>query len=283
MNSGCFTANTRAIDRARLRFSVIFSLAVLSLSFVLGLVLGLRKNAPPAYAAAAPAYRPGALKLKFLLPQGLDITPIGEKSTLNGRPAQTVSFRSSRGVREILGEQVKLWESAGYKAFNGGTNAQGAAVAVDTATGARYTITAWSVPETLREDGVNGQTAGIAAFVEGGEISGHDPERQGQIKGIPPMPGGGAGALFSTAEEDGRSQTTVYTNPGKVEQNVQFYHQLLYSSGWTSQNGQMLDAEKGAAALQFSRYTDELTLLFSEKRSSSTPKTVVVVTLRQLQ
>lgn len=281
MNNGCFPASTREIDRARVRFGVILSLVVLSLSFLLGLALGLRKNAPPAYAADSPANRPPALKLEFPLPQGLDLAPIGDDTAINGRKSQTVSFQSARSVRAIMEEQVKLWESAGYRTIKEGTDSSATAAAIDAISGARYTMTAWSVPENSREYGMSGQTAGMAAFLAGGEAAGDDYERRGEIRGVPPMPGGQAGSLFSTAEQDGRSRTTAYTNPGKVEQNVQFYRQILSSSGWTARGEPLIDIEKGAAALQFSRYKDELTLLFSHKRLRSAPQTVVAVTLRQ--
>ena len=245
-------------------------------SFVYGLVHGLSKQAELANAARSPEQMYPALSsgsptnwpLDYPLPRGIKVVPMGDRIAINGKSADIVSFTTDKSVRRIVGEQMDLWTDAGLKAIAAKGPARATAIAFDTLSGKKLTMTAWLVPQKLRGQISSGHPVqGIVAIHHGVYEGMADPEEtDGEIPGVPVMDGSDKGAVFSSLDRGGRSYTAVYTNPGSVRENLLYYADAMAALGWTLKTPINLSPKIRTA--KFHREQQEASLLFAPAGNS---------------
>jgi hypothetical protein len=105
-----------------------------------------------------------------------------------------------------------------------------------------------------------------------------------EVPGVPVMPGGKGGAVFSSDDGRGRGWSSIYLNPGSVEENLAYYRGALPAGGWRETDRRTGEANlTDFASLSFVRRGEELVLLLSQSGSgapaSTAGKTVVMVAL----
>lgn len=271
----------RTMRSAQLRFKVFFSIAVLLVAFFAGIALGLRRNLPAAQALVWNSPLPSELPGDLHLPDGLAVTSIGGDVSVNGKDAEMVSFATSRPVKDVLAEQVGLWEDRGFLALGAATSTRGMALARDHVSGDRYTMTVWQVPaQVLSGSSGSDETQGVASRLRGGEASaGASGETAGEVPGVPLLPGGRGGSVLHSSERGQESYSGVYTNPGGLAQNAEFYQRFLRAKGWMLQSSSLAETQAaGSAALTFQQGRTEVVLLLAEKEDKQNLETVVAVT-----
>lgn len=280
------------LARNRKLFAILCGTCVVLGSFIYGLSLGFSKQLQPANAALGKQQNGsvfgelGDLPPQLTnLPDGIKIIPMGNDVTINGKAVALTSFVTSRNIKGLMQEQVSKWEALGFITFGATTEKKGIAVAFNKETGERWLISAQLIPAPLRAAvsygyAVQGKIAMAAAV--GGEVERPD-ERTGVIPGVPLMPGGQGGAVWSSEEAEGRGYSGVYTNPGTVLENVEYYAETLVQSGWDLQDKQLnANVKKPFAQLSFRRDREELVLFVvpaEGPKDISKGKTVVTVAL----
>jgi hypothetical protein len=262
----------KKLRRNHLLFHAAVGLFVIVCSFVYGLISGLSKHSPSAQ-ASFPMFAEGALgeganyvpATSEDLPHGIYVMPVGKDVAIAGKQAALLSFVSKRGVKSILTEQVKKWEAQGLIAMGTGTAARGVALAMNKNSGERFVINAWKVPSSLRKLAAEGMPVqGIIAKTTGGSFPELDnSEKEGLVPGVPLYPGGKPGSVFSSQDGAVRSYSSMYRNPGPVEESVSFYRRELPLTGWSAREGAIVPhGSYNVGHLTFEREEEELTLLF---------------------
>lgn len=252
---------------SRLGFHLLIGLSVVVISFGYGLASGLNRKISKAQATLSYETAPVQLSDKLTLPDGVRVVPLGDEVAINGKPMDVATFISSRGVVELLDEQVKLWERQGLYAAGAASRLRGVAFAVNQATGERFSAVAWVIPPPYRK--IISQGEPVEGFVSYANNAAHPAaasvdEASGLIPGVPLAPGGKSGAVLSSRDPGGRSYTGVYSNPGTVQMNVDYYRSVFSADGWRETPSVVGDARgERSAALTFVRNKQEAVLLLS--------------------
>lgn len=262
---------------------------ILGTSFIYGFIKGSTKQAYAYKQAGLTEFAPGSSDAPDLdLPAGIVPFTVGEDARINNKSVNVVSFFTERSVEEIAFEQAATWRKANYKVLEKSSARRGVVVAMDEATGRRYSLAVWQVPPTLRKAVASGYPVqGMISAAERNEqtISADEAER-GAVPGVPIPPGGSGGSVFSALEPSGRSYSAMYTANMPLESAKAFYLQQLGGANAESWKfaGQFSSSDAGAAdlapdrmdqplsrlglpaveQLQFVRPGEELTLLFTE-------------------
>lgn len=278
------------------KFHAFLALGVAVLSFAYGLTVGVRRQLARASAVQQPTEAVSSLVSSALdssieLPPGVVPIPMGDDTAINGKAVDIAMFVSERTPAQIIDDAVSLWKSKGVFAVGMGGNSRAVGIGIDRAAGKRFSAVAWIVPPTLRAGASRGlPVQGMIAATDGDRVVDTSAiGSRGEIEGVPIRPGGQGGAIFSAMDPGGRSETGAYTNPGTVEDNVEFYRRVLVEKGWTENNRSLppfeSDNHPDVASLSFRQADHELTLLFSQLRDGSafaareSDKTVVTVIL----
>ena len=274
-------------DRARILFSVAICTFVIVISFFYGFAKGLGKNVTPAQASATLGVsfdEAARLPEGITLPLGTTVLPIGKNVRINDRDVEIVSFVSERSVREISRDQLARWSRKNLQFVHRITERRAVLLGTDRVSGQKYSFMVWMVPPTLRRFVSQGHPVQGTLAVSARDAHGAHSEMpfEGEVPGVPVMPGGSGGAVFSSDDIGGRSHTGVYTNPGTVEDSVTFYRTLLSEAGWQEVSSRNDLPFEGAHAQQrFTRGAQEITLLYAVPNitlpSSDDAKTVVTV------
>ena len=276
----------RSLRRSQLYFSLIIGVFVLVVSFFYGLAQGLSQKAPKAHAGFA--FDPGMESLgqiseRVRLPQGAMAVPMGEDVTVNNRSVDAVAFVSRRPVEDLVREQLDLWKADGLSAIHRMSESHAVAIAANRTSGERYSLVVWAVPKRLRAAVSRGYPVQGTLAVAAGERQGGGEQEEvsgGAVPGVPLMPGGSAGSVFSSRDRGVRSYSSVYTNPGRVWDSVEFYRSALAEDGWQEIGrqgaGEMTD-EMGF--LNFVQHGQELSLLFNSvvEQEGNQPQTLVTI------
>lgn len=262
----------RVLKRNHLLFNSALGVFVVLCSFTYGLVVGFGKQAVPAHASLdiVPTWDGVSENLSVggvALPKGLLTSSLGNNASVNGSNTEVISFVSARPVQAVLAEQVENWERAGYKAFGAGNRKKGVALATDPATERRFIITAWRVPPTIRKKVTKGMPVQGMVSSSNGEVRADVEfgENEGHIPGIPLIPGGVAGAVFSSVERSGgRSFTGTYKNPGTVADSIAFYRSVFSEDGWREISAaNYSESMSQGGHLTFRKKGQEVVFLFS--------------------
>ena len=278
--------------RTRLGFSLLICLFVVVVSFLYGLSVGINKNSQQAFASRFAWENVfSKSRSRIELPAGVTAVSLGEEIEINGKPGEVVSFRTDRPAKEIVEEQATKWKARGDRVVAYATSHRGFAIGYSLERGERFSISTWFVPEPLRVGVLAGSPVqGMISIVDMGKTLA--AEERGELAGIPLMPGGQSGAVFSAKEGNSRSYSGVYTNPAGVSESMVFYTNELSKSGWRID--EQKDAKSGRwrendiGSLRFVKDKNELTMLFSlvekeGKNSNGPERTVVSINLSPLK
>lgn len=258
-------------------FLIYLSSFVVFCSFFIGISIGLKRAKAKEQSLSFTHYANNEVIFeKIRLPDDVELAPIGKNIEINGKSAEIANFVTNRNVDELIFKQMGIWKKEGLEVVGGASSKRGFAIAIGKEKKERYSIRAWKVPEILRKTSVKEKSVqGIFSYVS---MDGYD--KQGLVPGVPVMPEGKAGTLFSAEEPHlgryfGRSYVGVYTNPGSVEDGVSFYREYFQNSSWNSEEMNLpLSSDASIANLVFTKEREEITLLFS---ALSRDKTVVNV------
>jgi len=271
------------LARNRRGFFVLFCAFVLVVSFFYGLVAGLTKQQQTAYAGLASLGVPSSeteLPQRVRLPEGTEAVLVGEQTVLNNKAADVVSFFSNRPVKELVEEQIGIWQEMELTLSEKSSSRNAVIVGINRSTGERYSFSAWLVPPALRSAVSFGYAVqGMYAVADGSSVGGASAG-EGEIPGIPIMPGGQGGAVFSSLEGTSRDFSGAYTNPASVPESMSYYRGALSKDGWRETAGKSgYEGEEGYGYLDFTRQGEEISLLFHEvpRDLSEENKTVVTV------
>ena len=267
--------------RAHRGFFLLVGLSVVVFSFAYGLSVGLKRPRQWAHARAESWETPldqsteTALLNELGLPAGTEVSRLGRNAMVNNRPATIDSFLSETAPKRILQEQKQFWEAAGFKTVSTQGQHRGVMVGFDPSSQRKLSLSVWTVPNQLRALVSEGKPVqGMLSVVEAEKIG---AAQDGQlIPEVPLIPGGKGGAVFRSDDILGESYSSVYSNPGNIEQNLEFYRRELRSGGWSENGGLVGTAEQQVGHLTFHRESEEIVLLFSPKRGE-TEETVVAV------
>lgn len=263
----------------------IFSFVVVT-SFTYGVVRGLKTPPANAFASFSPDTTGAvvALPTRLRVLPGTKAIPIGEDTAINGQAAENIFFVSARDVRSLIRDQVMIWKRDGMESVGQATDRRGVALAINKATGERFVATAWVVPPASRHLMSNGYPVqGIIAVSDsaGGEAL-RPEEESGQVPGVPIMSGGKGGAVISSKAPGGRSTNSIYTNPGSVEANADYYFTHLTGNGWKLTEGDTTaDAQQRVGFATYRKAREEIVLLLSEKPDSEDGLQTVVSVIRR--
>lgn len=250
-----------------LLFLTIVFVAIVLISFSYGLMKGMSRRGAVARASFA-----GAPELQIdnviqrELPPGARLVPLGSDVTINGRDAHIAMFNTDSSPSQVINYLSSRWKRLGYRVGDRGGPVRAVAVAVDTDSGRRFAVSAWSVPKPLRRDSDNSPVQGILSVSLGFQELRDRPidDSSAEVPGIPPMPGGQVGSLFSSRDPGGRSYTGVYTNPFTVEDSISYYRKTLLDGGWSEKLGQLDGTPLGGIdSLVFQRGGREAILIFT--------------------
>jgi hypothetical protein len=265
------------------RFQLLIGFTVLIVSFAYGVAHGLSKKTPPASAALGRLDDPTEVlnSVTLPIPPGTIPVPIGRDLAVNGRPTQMVSFITARSVKAVLNEQVQTWQSQGLNAVGATSARRGVAIAMNKTTGERFSIAAWEVPPSYRKTISRGYP--VQGFLSSAGNDRSDrataDEQSGLVPGVPIMPDGVPGAVMSSSDALGRSYTGTYTNPGPIEQNLEFYRRTLAVRGWDLVNSSPVAEGQRGSSLVFQHGLRELVLLFAPVKDGEIDRTLVTVAL----
>lgn len=252
-----------AAKRFSFRTQVLLAFFVLIVSFFYGISIGLSRRAPKAYAALQIPLDPPRLE-HIVPPPGLRLIPAGNDIAINGSAAEMANFVSDRNVKDIVSEQVAIWQARGYVAFGATSQKRGVAFARDAKTGDRFSIVAFFMPPMLREKMSLGQAVQGSLTAMSGR--GYNKDAKGVIPDVPLPPGGSSGPVFSARDPGGRSFTAIYNNPGDIDTNIDFYRSTLRESGWeeiAAHEGEEYSQPIGS--LTFRRGKEEVSFLLSSQ------------------
>lgn len=277
------------LRRNRFRYQLVAGLAVIMVSFFYGLAVGLKRPPKPAIAWQAPLETlDDSRSASIPLPHGVQASSLGKNLTLNGKPANMVSFMTTRPVPSVLREIVAQWQGRGYRVVGATSDKRGVAVGTSADAKERFFAVVWMIPPPFRKfvpgkHSVQGMLSVGSAAVDGASST---EERQGEVPGIPVIPGGKTGSVLSSQEVAGARFTGVYTNPGTVADNLAFYKDWLSREGWVEQTaGYQTVAADAGGLLSMIKGEQEAVLILAplrqaaENRFTPVPQTVVTVGL----
>lgn len=265
---------------------------VLMSSFLYGVTIGLQKNAAMALLPrrAAPLFDSTDVRLRRLIPPAdAIVTPLGREMTINNHAAEMISIYSDRSATALLEEQAQIWKTQGLKVIASTGKHRGFVLALKGAGEERYFFSAWTVPPQLREKMSAGKlTQGSMSVYD---FSPADQASDGGIPEIPIKTGGKGGAVISSLDPGGRTYSSVYTVPGDIRENIEYYRAELETQGWQvlHQNSSLPDqaepdrADYEVGNLVFNKSGEEIVMLFTPVTNDSSedmsgPQTVVSIT-----
>ena len=262
-------------------FYLLVGTSVIVLSFTYGLSVGMKRSQQHAFARPERWETPldqseeDSLRNALGLPAGTELSRLGRNSMVNNKPATIVSFLSETSPQRILLEQKQFWETSGFKTASTQGQHRGVLVGFDPISQRKLSLSVWTVPNKLRAMVSQGKPVqGMLSLLESEKLD--SSEQAAFIPDVPILPGGKGGAVFRSEEDSVESYSSVYSNPGNLEQNLEFYRRELASSGWKESGGMLTEAPKPVGHLTFRREEEEIVLLFSPKPGDS-PETVVAV------
>lgn len=256
-------------------FLLLVGTSVVVLSFAYGLSVGLKRSrnlahARPMFSGSLLDEAEETLLLGELgLPKEVTVTRLGKNAAVNDRPATIVSFSTTIAPDRLLREQKQFWESTGFKmAAKTGEN-RGVLIGFDPVSRRKISVSAWTLPKELRS------AAGASALPVQGMLSLLEDEKIGTgisiVPEVPVIPGGRGGAVFRADEGGGESYSSVYSNPGSLEENLEYYRRELPAAGWAESNsGGTKSGRYPTGHLMFRRNGEEVVLLFTPKGEEET-------------
>ncbi len=268
---------------ARNGFTVMVGSFVVVTSFLYGISRGMHGRTAHASADLLSTFSTGDLGLKRLeVPAGTTPVPLGSEMAINGNAAEMLSFTSDRSPQALTEEQMSRWRERGFVVAGKSTVRRGVAFALDRDTGERYSFSAWSVPGPFQSLASQGRPVQGLMSVVGREGSDSSMSLD-SVPDVPPMPGGKGGAVISSVDRGARSYSSVYTNPGSLQESLEYYRTELPARGWRERFAEDNDAVElpshRSANAVFVRGGEEVVLLMSPLRSDGGgDRTVVAVT-----
>lgn len=224
---------------------------------------------------------------KLSVPDDVVPASFGRDVMINGKKAAMLSFFTNRSIDALIAEQQRKWRAQGFKVFGGSRGKRGVLIAFDPTRGERYSMSAMLVPGQIRNLVSQGyKVQGVLSYAETalGNIQ-RAEESVGLVPGVPLLPGGKGGAVFSAEEQQGRSYSGVYTVSGTVSESITAYRDALLLDQWR-ETANVFEGEvhSKAGSLSFRRGNEELTLLFAARPRffSGATQTVVTVVLRPI-
>lgn len=273
------------LTRAQRGFFLLVGVSVVFLSFAYGISVGLKKPRHWAYARPDVWESPldeeaqAALIAEIGLPAGVSISRTGHHASINDRPATIVNFTTDIPAERILREQIQFWEASGFKVMSKEGNHRGLLIGFDPVSHRKLQMSVWSVPLALRDTLSQGKPVqgSLSLLSDEKEHLGVESDR---VPEVPIIPGGKGGAVFRSEEPQGPSYSSVYSNPGSIRDNVDFYRRELGSDGWRERSVLIGGVDAKAGHLTFQRGTEELVLLFSPKTATQGEEKTVVAVFR---
>ncbi len=256
-------------DRARLWFAVSVGVFVLVISFFYGFARGLSKNATLAHARASlssSSFDSLTLPDGIQLPSGTFALPMGKNVRINDKNVDIATFLSNRPIPALVQDQLDLWRQKDLQLVHRVSEKRAVIVGTDRSTGQKYSLMIWMVPPMLRQTAAQGYAVQGTIAISDKEKTGARTDMRfvGEVPGVPVMPGGQGGAVFSSDDVGGRSHTSVYTIPGTIRDGLLYYRNELSQSGWTEiENRSDLPFGGDYAQQRFTRGEKEITLLYS--------------------
>jgi len=271
----------------RYAFHLSVGAFILIVSFAYGLSVGLSKRHNNAFAAMSAfgenAFVGGEI-VRLKLPAGVRATPVGREMTINNRDAEIVSFVSQRSANDLLQEQQRVWKAAGMKTFGTSGSHRGFVMAFDRDRNERYSFTAWTVPASLRSSISGGNpTQGMMSVADIGKVGADSEPSDGTVPGVSLIPGGKGGAVISSLDPGGRTYSSVYTNPGTIDDNIDYYRNELSQDDWRElhvDDSRPENSPVDVGNLIFGRGNEQIVLLMTPSKSDDTDdlRTTVAVT-----
>ncbi|MFN8390295.1 MAG: hypothetical protein U0136_08405 [Bdellovibrionota bacterium] len=239
---------------------------VVVVSFLYGISVGLNRKPSSAFASGG---SPWALVdtdqtlHRLQLPAGVIAAPMGKDITINNHAAEIVSFVSDRAAEQIVNEQIGRWKQSGMKVVGLAKGKRGFAIGLNEVTQERFSISAWTVPPTMRGSLSGGHSVqGVLQVADTGIAESETVS----VPDVPLMPGGKGGAVFSALDPGGRSYSSVYTNPGSIADSLAFYRNELTGAGWQELNSDLSQPDGSrfeVGNVVFRKDGEEIVLLFS--------------------
>ncbi len=275
------TASTSDTLRRQKYFLIYLSLFVVISSFCYGLLQGFRQTASASGAfAEQQRFSPVREENNVFLPEGVKVVSLGSDTKIDNKKIQIVNFFVNGEVGEFIRVQQQLWEQRGLQPIHRVSDKRAVSVAEDRNSAKRYSLVVWQVPPIARKISQGYSLQGVLAISGMEQSANHSAA---SVPGVPVMPGGSSGTVFSSQEFNGKSYTASYSNPGSIRDNIEFYQNELLSSGWRVREG-LGSSLAGSATplrfLEFSNAREELTLLFSGASGSHAGKQTLVTVVR---
>jgi len=260
------------VSESQRRFLVIVGLFVIVVSFAYGLVTGLNKQVAEAVNMQhasddfdfSEEAEPFLVENLDLIP-GLTVRKMGSQQRINAQESEVLTMLTNFEAEVLLSLQVKLWKEKGYRSLGMTSKNRGVALAFDEQSDRRYSMIAWSVPPTLRHLVSEGKaTQAIVSYMSGQTKSTANPEEQGEVPGVPLMPGGTSQAVFSASDYGVRSYNASYSNPGEIKDSIEFYRDTLLAAGWRESEAILKELGNSEVGyLMFAKQEQELTLMLA--------------------
>ncbi|MBP9837586.1 MAG: hypothetical protein KBC84_02620 [Proteobacteria bacterium] len=250
-------------------------------SFAYGISAGLKKNSALAYAKLNSQFsfqEENFNPLNIALPERVEAVGMGKDVQINGMSAEVFSFYSDESVESVVRGFLDSLNRESVKIiFNTVGQKRALISGISERNKKRYLLNVWAVPSNLQEVSSRGKrTTGMMEITD--LTNGFQRQsNESMIPEVPLMTGGKAGAVFSSEDLDRkRSSTTVYTNPGSIQENLDYYSEILKEQGWYLESSPLPQSvnNKIFSNLVFHRNKDELILLLSQSEN----KTVMNVT-----
>ena len=255
--------------RAMLKIQLLAAGVFLSICFLLGLALGLKRELTPALALVGGASALPPEKLSFPLVPGLSIAPFGNALELDGQPVEMISFGAERGVRELAREQYALWKDRGIRVAEQSGDQRAVLIGFDPASRRKLTFVAWESDPALRRQGLDlPRTQGTASSAPEDFL----PDTRAAVPGVPLPPGATSSAVLTGLEGEGRSSTATYVIPRDVQRSISFFRERMARAGWQATLDYATDDQ---GMLELSKYREAVSLLFVRSDRSRTVVTVV--------
>ena len=254
-----FATTTTRLRRGHL---ALFAFALLIVSFATGISLGLSNRLNSAHAAKlgmGQLFSPGAPD-HIAVPSGVVAVRVGDGVEMNGAPAEMVHLASSRPVVPLLTEIVHRWEQQGLRAVGVAAPHRGMAIALNPATGERFSALLHRVPPELRKSVANGYpTQGYLSYVN--MAAGKPVESFEDIS----FPNGTVnGGIVASKDVGGTSASAYFTLPYPVDEAMVWLRGVYDAGGWEE-----VDRSSAGNYLIYVRAGRERTALFAPVTSKS--------------